>query len=187
MNFLDFVQQPPPRDERTVKTFSRSFWSIFGFIAYGILYGFLSLMFICCVAMFVDVVILSDLRAQDHNWYGISLDVFICALFAFSWVPFAQWVRRRIGNSTRLFREGILVEGRISSPKRRYIRGAPYTTLILEFDVEGESHKAALSAGGHPATLFEPNPTCPVLYHRESPYCIGVIDPQKPTPAKLYR
>ena len=100
MNFLEFAQQTIPRDERTVKSFARSSSSIFGFIAYGVLYGFMSLMFATCVGMLVTVV-LSDFPVRDYAWVRTLLVVLIWGIFAFSWVPFVRWVRRRTDQAQR--------------------------------------------------------------------------------------
>lgn len=185
MNFLHAAQQPTPRNEEDVKAFSRLATNFFGFFVYGILYGVLFLSLGAFLGFFVVKIIYSDYSYQEHEWLQNLMSALLWGTFGLSWWPFAKWVQKRIRNAKRLFRDGFLLEGRLSNPQRRYIGSSRYTIVELEFSFEGKIIRASLSVGGHPAALFEVDATCPVIYHPEVDYCYGFYDTQNPTAAKI--
>jgi hypothetical protein len=157
---------PVPRPAALCRRFARRIDSIWGFIAYGILW-------FCCACGVATLGLLAGAMIVGHvpEPLGVAV-VVLCWVGSFvgSWVPFVRWVRRRRSTAERLFREGTVLDARVEEVHHLWMRGAPFTRTFLRATDEVGAHRIGLSVGGHPPLLRE-GVTMPVLLVRGYGYC----------------
>ncbi|HWB78341.1 MAG TPA: hypothetical protein VG755_25420 [Nannocystaceae bacterium] len=163
MTDLELLQcTPVPRPSDLCRRYARKIDSIFGFIAYGLLWFFVSCLF-ATAGLFLGIAIVGD----GPSVVGM---VFVAAMwitgFVGAWVLFALWVRRRIGPARRLFRDGTFAEATVGSVHHLSMRGAPFTRAVLAVG----DRRIGLSMGGHPRELHE-GATITVLVVPDYGYC----------------
>jgi hypothetical protein len=112
----DLEQLSGPRDEKIVQRFARRVEPTFGFVAYGVLYLFLS-SFGALAGGLVGGLVCWGL----HLGKGIAQDVTVYVLtfagWIAGWIPFARWARRKRDNARSLVREGVVCDAIVRTSK----------------------------------------------------------------------
>lgn len=163
MTDLEHLQRTPvPRPAALCRRFARKLDSIFGFVAYGILWFCVSCLS-ATVGLFLGIAIVGDPPSLAEK---ILVGGMWVAGFVGAWVLFALWVRRRIGPARRLFRDGTFAEATVESVRHMSMRGAPFTRATLTLG----DRRIGLSMGGHPRELHE-GATITVLVVPDYGYC----------------
>jgi hypothetical protein len=165
MTDLERLQSAPvPRPDVLCRRLAGTVDSIFGFIAYGLVWFFVSCFF-ATAGLFLGIWIVGKDPGTAGKVFAAGLWV---SGFVGAWVLFALWVRRRIGPARRLFRDGTFADATVEKVRHMRIRSAPFThaTLVLP----GGTHRVGMSMGGHPPEVAE-GVTIPVLFIPDYGYC----------------
>lgn len=175
---LELVRsEAPPRRAACARLVGR-IDSLFGFIAYGVLWLFVAAM----VSMGVLFAGVAFAGHRPSGAYVTAVLVGWALSFVLAWVPFGLWVRRRRQRARALVRDGLLVDGTIDGVLRLMLRGAPFTRGTLA--IEGRAARGTFSVGGHHAELVE-GATMPVLVAPGAAYGLVFAADGRVTATKL--
>jgi hypothetical protein len=149
---LDLVRtEAPPRSDAVCRRLASRVDSVFGFIAYGVLWLFAAAM-IATGVLFAGIALVG---AHASKAAGYAVLVAYAAAFVVAWVPFGAWVRRRRRAARLLVRDGVLAPAQIDGVLRLFLRGAPFSRVSLAIAPASGTRRGTFSVGGHPRELVE--------------------------------
>ena len=118
MTDLEALQaEPTPRSDALCRPLARRIDSIWGFVAYGVLWFFVgnSLAGMVPLAAALALVKVTHRAGPLPSWQLWVLAALWAVAVASVWWLFALWVKGRVAPARRLFREGVFVSATVES------------------------------------------------------------------------
>ena len=149
----------PPRQSPLVTGLAARFAPLWGFAAYGLLYGFVA----SAAALAAVFAVAAGLNSALHLAAGQPLPPWTQPLvtgtalvvFLLSYAPIVWWARVRRSQLRRLVRDGYWLSGQVSRVDLMIMRTTRVTRAVLTFQDRGRARKVAVSVAGEPPELVQ--------------------------------